>query len=267
MSDRGRPASAALYDALAGEYDEHFAVPHRRAYDDLAWERVAALLPQQPATVVDVGCGVGRWADRLVALGHRVIGIEGAPAMAAAARTRADVLGTNCFTVIEARMEDDRPELTGHADAVIAMGSFQYADDPDHVLASMYSWLRPDGVVAILVDSLGGLVATLLHEGRAEEAIERAATRRGHWEPTGPPGADLALYDRRDLTERLQRAGFRDVDAHGLLVSASILGVAAFTARLAQDPAGTLATERSLAEPGALADLGKQLLVTGRRCA
>ena len=29
--------SAPLYDALAVDYDAHFAAPHRRAYDDLAW--------------------------------------------------------------------------------------------------------------------------------------------------------------------------------------------------------------------------------------
>ena len=34
--------SAPLYDALAADYDAHFAVPHRRAYDELAWEVCAA---------------------------------------------------------------------------------------------------------------------------------------------------------------------------------------------------------------------------------
>ncbi|MEU8614719.1 hypothetical protein AB0C29_42705, partial [Actinoplanes sp. NPDC048791] len=57
--------SRPLYDALADGYEEHFAVPHRRAYDDLAWEQTAALLPQPPARIVDAGCGVGRWARRL----------------------------------------------------------------------------------------------------------------------------------------------------------------------------------------------------------
>lgn len=265
MSDP--PASAPLYDALASGYDAHFDVPHRRAYDDLAWERVAALLPREPATVVDVGCGVGRWADRLVGLGHHVIGIEGAPVMAEAARARARRLGTDRFTVIEGRMEDDHPTLPGRAAAVIAMGSFQYADDPDRVLASMYSWLRPGGSVAILVDSLGGLVATLLHEGRADDAVQRATTRRGRWQPEGAPAAELTLFDRGDLTARVQRAGFSDVEARGLLVSASILGVAEFTARLEHNERATMATERALAEQNGLADLGKQLLVTGRRCA
>ena len=66
--------SAPLYDRLAPTYVEHFDVAHRRAYDQLAWEMCAAALPDPPAVVVDVGCGVGRWARRLARRrlhGHR----------------------------------------------------------------------------------------------------------------------------------------------------------------------------------------------------
>ena len=37
---------------------------------------------RRPAVVVDVGCGVGRWAERLLSSGYTVIGIEPAPGMA-----------------------------------------------------------------------------------------------------------------------------------------------------------------------------------------
>ena len=53
---RGVRSSAPLYDALAADYDAHFAAPHRRAYDELAWEVCAA--------VVAVGAG-GRRRRRL----------------------------------------------------------------------------------------------------------------------------------------------------------------------------------------------------------
>ena len=76
-------ASSALYDSLASRYEEHFAVPYRRAYDDLAWELVQPLLPRVPGRIVDIGCGIGRWAGRLLDLGHHVVGIEPAPRMAA----------------------------------------------------------------------------------------------------------------------------------------------------------------------------------------
>ena len=67
----------SLYDALAAGYDASYAVPgHRKAYDVLAWERVTAFLPAAPATVIDAGCGTGRWVEKFLDLGHRVVGIE-----------------------------------------------------------------------------------------------------------------------------------------------------------------------------------------------
>ena len=64
-------SSAPLFDQLAANYEEHFAASHRRAYDALAWEVVARHLPETAGLVVDVGCGIGRWVERFLALGHR----------------------------------------------------------------------------------------------------------------------------------------------------------------------------------------------------
>ena len=70
-------SSIPFYDAMAQELDTAFYdQPHRRAYDQLAWEQVSALLPPGAGTVVDAGCGAGRWIDRLLPLGYQVIGIE-----------------------------------------------------------------------------------------------------------------------------------------------------------------------------------------------
>jgi SAM-dependent methyltransferase len=53
-------------------------------------QNIAALLRHidgtPPFTILDVGCGPGRDLDSLTALGHRAIGLEGAPALAAMAR-------------------------------------------------------------------------------------------------------------------------------------------------------------------------------------
>jgi SAM-dependent methyltransferase len=259
-----------LFDRLADGYDEHFAVPHRRLYDDLAWSRVEPLLPAPPATVVDVGCGVGRWAERLVARGLRVVGIEGSPEMAAAARARAATLGPDRFLVVDAPMEvaclPAEVGSEGAVAAVLAMGSFQYCEDPAGTVARWRSWLAPGAAVAVLVDSLVALGAELVRAGRWEEAAERAAAGRGRWQPEPGLGADLTLYDAAGLQALLAGAGFVDLTAHGLLVSATVVGVPAVVAELSGDAArdAVLRREAALADRPALADLGKQLLVTGR---
>jgi SAM-dependent methyltransferase len=71
-------SSSDASDAV-GWYDDH-AGPVVERYESLAPERVnawlEALLPSQPALVLDVGAGSGRDAAWLVSLGHEVITVE-----------------------------------------------------------------------------------------------------------------------------------------------------------------------------------------------
>jgi SAM-dependent methyltransferase len=253
-------SSVPLFDSLAAGYDEHFQATHRRAYDDLAWERVTALLPPPPELVIDAGCGVGRWARRLVGLGYQVIGLEQAPAMVAELRRRP--IGDG-FTLVEGPMETAALHQS-QAGMALAMGSLQYTADPAAMLARMARWVRRGGVVCVLVDSLVALVLELLREGRTEEALERLQSRRGLW-VQGSHAADLHLFDRAGLAQLMAAAGLESVRVVGLLISASALGRDALAARLATDPAGQLALERALAANPVMADTGKHLFASGRR--
>ena len=253
-------SSAPLYDALAADYDAHFVAPHRRAYDELAWEICAAAVGAAPADVVDIGCGAGRWAERLAAAGHRVTGIEPAPAMAAAARRR---LAGSGVTLVESRVED-AVLPAGSVDVVLAMGSLQYATDPGAAIARCAGWVRPGGAVCVLLDSRQALVLELLAAGRTDEALERLVTRRGVWQ-VGPHAADLHLLDAAELTGVVRAAGLDVERLAGLLVGASAHGRAGLLTRLERDYPAQLAIERRLAAEPALADLGKQLLVIARK--
>jgi SAM-dependent methyltransferase len=250
--------SAPLFDALAAGYDEHFAAPHRAAYDKLAWERLEAVLPKEPGLVVDAGCGVGRWAERLIAMGHKVIGIEPAPAMAQAARERNP---GERFTLIEGRMED--VELEVQADVVMAMGSLQYTRDPEAAVARLAGWTHPGGTVLVLVDSLVALAIELLRAGKKEEAFERLRTHQGVWQTDGQ-SADLHLLHRERLEAAFATVGLHGVRSYGLLVGASIDGRDQLARDLKEDPGARLTSERELMAFPQVAELGKQLLVEGR---
>lgn len=254
-------SSVPLFDELAVSYDDHFAEPHRRAYDELAWERVASLLPESPGVVIDAGCGIGRWAKRFLALKHRVIGIENAPAMAAAAR---EGIRDPHFRLVEGPMDSVELVDGTTADVVVAMGSLQYTPDPEKMIERFAAWLHPGGSVCVLVDSLVALVIELLRRGREAEALTRLSTRRGTWEHSLGL-ADLHLLDRARLEAAFGRAGLTEVKSCGLLVGVSVLGRKEVIERLESDWDGQLEFERSLAADPLLADLGKQLLVYGRR--
>jgi SAM-dependent methyltransferase len=253
-------SSIALFDGLASHYDDHFLVPHRSAYDELAWERVVELLPTAPGRIIDAGCGSGRWAARICSRGHRLLGIEAASAMVALARRRG--LG-DAFTIIEGSMElVDLPE--GSADLVLAMGSVQYTEDPARTIRRLATWAKPGGWVCILVDSLVALVVELLRSGRQDEAARRMATRIGTFSQVGLE-ADHHLIDRTELEGLLVGGGLADVTVAGLIVSATIVGTERFSERLRLDHDRQMAHERELMQEPLLADLGKHLLATGRR--
>jgi SAM-dependent methyltransferase len=262
--DRGAtgPPSAAsvpLYNALAPSYDQHFAVPHRRAYDDLAWELVQPLLPDGSARIVDVGCGIGRWARRLVGLGHFVVGIEQAPAMAAMAR---DLVASGRFELHEMPMEEAvLPER--QADLVLAMGSLQYCVDPEQTLQRLGRWARPGGWVVVLVDSLISLALELLAAGKEDEALLRLETRRATWIQGGLQ-ADYHLFNKDRLERAFEDAGLVDIRVRGLLVGWSALGRERMFRRLTDKRDRQMALERRLAGSALLADVGKQLYVSGR---
>ena len=270
MTERLSRPSQPLYDLLAPEYDAHFNAPHRRLYDELSWARVMSLLPQpgegeSPSVVVDAGCGIGRWARRLLEQGLEVVGIEQSPGMVAVLKQRPPGPG---FTLVAGPMEDvDRSQLfdPDHPGAavVLAMGSLQYTRDPESMVGTLASWLRPGGVLVVLVDSLVGLVLELLSSGRDDEALERMATHRGVWR-VKDQAADLHLLDRDRLVAAFEDAGLVDVRASGLLVLTGPLGRDGLLTRAQTDYDDLRDLEAQLAEHPLLADAGKQLLVTGR---
>jgi hypothetical protein len=143
------------------------------------------------------------------------------------------------------------------------MGSLQYTDDPTAALARCARWLRAGGTLVVLVDSLVALAAELVAAGRLDEALARAATRRGRWRTHGRE-ADVWLFDRRSLADAGRNAGLQVDRIAGLLVGATAYGRAELARRLRADYSGQLAEERRLAADPALADLGKQLLMVAR---
>jgi SAM-dependent methyltransferase len=253
--------SAPLYDAFAPQWDACFdATNHRNAYDLLAWEYVVRLLPSAPADIVDVGCGTGRWCSRFLALGHRVLGIEQAPEMV-------KILAAKGFgprlTVIAESMETARLPLAA-ADIVVAMGSVQYARDPASMIQRFASWTKPGGLVVVCVDSLLAVILELVSLHKIDEALRILRTGRGVF-AHGGQSADLHLYDRRALESHFAAAGLVELDCRGLLVSMSALGRDGCAREIASDRAGVLDRERQLAGFSATADLGKHIIMCGRR--
>ena len=253
--------SSALYDALAPVYEDGYQeATYQRAYDLLAWQRATSCLPQRPSTVIDAGCGTGRWAHWLLDAGHHVIGIEQSRNMIDALETRA--LGER-FRLIANSMEN--VNLCGaNADAVFAMGSLQFTTDPASQLKKFTSWIRPGGYVAVYVDSLVALVLELLRLGKDDEAMARLNTRKGVWRTQGE-SANVHLYDEKTLREQFEEAGLHLIQSYGLLASASAYGSADCNVRLQHDEFSFMQCEAVLSASPLFINLGKHIFMVGQR--
>jgi len=139
---------------LAGAWEDHadewIQWARTSAHDGFStgtWPALRAMLPEPGAgLVVDVGCGEGRASRELAALGfRRVIGVERAPTLAAAAAAAAPGLPVLIGDAAALPVADASAAL------VLACMSLLDVDDFDRAVSEIGRVLGPDGVLCLAV--------------------------------------------------------------------------------------------------------------------
>jgi SAM-dependent methyltransferase len=134
-----REVVAAGYDELGPRYREQFGgSPNRVAYV----QRVRRRLPPG-ALVVDLGCGPGDPATRLLAADHHVLGVDLSPGQLRLAASAAPSALLVRADITEFAL---RP---GCVDAVVSFYALGHLPPPAHapLFAAIATWLRPGGVL------------------------------------------------------------------------------------------------------------------------
>ena len=159
-------AVAARFDALHGRFKSGVSAEDFRLKGLLA-----SLGPLEGRCVLDLGCGKGRFAERLAARGAKVVGVDVAPSMIASARGFPRVLGT-------ARR---LPFSAGAFDAVIAVEVFEHlaSTSISAVLIEVRRVLRPGGLVAIVDKNAGSWNAR--RQWLPNLVLKKLDERRGLW--------------------------------------------------------------------------------------
>jgi ubiquinone/menaquinone biosynthesis C-methylase UbiE len=141
---------AAHWDRRAAHFDEDFGHSIKTAAERAAWDRILDLVVPAGGTLdaLDVGSGTGFLSLELAARGHRVVGVDLAPAMLAAARAKAAAQG------LAARFETaDAEQLPYPADSfdlVISRHVLWTLPHPEAAIADWLRVLRPGGRLAIV---------------------------------------------------------------------------------------------------------------------
>jgi ubiquinone/menaquinone biosynthesis C-methylase UbiE len=170
----------AGWEAEAGNWVRWAREPGLDSYWRCHRAPFLALVPPPGRLTIDVGCGEGRVTRDLRAIGHRVVGVDSAPSMVAAAR--------------EADPEGDYIE----ADAV----ELPFEDESADLVVSFMALMDMDDMPAV-VGEIGRVLET---GGRLVAAVVNPVNTAGRFQDDGRFRIDSYL-DRRVLVEEVERHG------------------------------------------------------------
>jgi SAM-dependent methyltransferase len=197
-------------------------------------KKALALLKAPGKSVLDLGCGPGRWTIPLVRRGFQVTGVDRTKYLLQRARANAKKAGIKAEWVLQDMRDFVRPEAF---DVALSMfTSFGYFEDEREdmmVLRNLFDSLKPGGVCLIdvagkemLLPIFQPTTSVVLEDGarliERHEVIDEWTRIRNEWilirkNKVTTFNFDVTLYSGRELKDRMIAAGFRNLKLYGAL--------------------------------------------------
>jgi ubiquinone/menaquinone biosynthesis C-methylase UbiE len=202
---------AAHWDRRAPTFDEDFGHSIRTSGERAAWDRTLDLVLGGRAALdaLDAGCGTGFLAFELTARGHRVTGVDFAPAMIAEARRKAHEHGV-AIRFEEGDIEQ-LPFAAGSFDLVISRHVLWTLPHPEAAIDEWVRLLRPSGRLVVVDSHLDA------SPGTAPPAAAENARTSQEYAAIGDRLPFLGGRSREQIEALLRAHGLRDVSSDPLL--------------------------------------------------
>ena len=222
MSKSRRPAVQRYHDRVAGKYDHSYDDAYWLWHDALTWDYLKPFLPRDLSLpVLDLGCGTGKWALKLLKSGYRVTCIDISAQMLDQARQKLAQQGSlERAEFVQADLGDLTALPAGGFGAALALGDpIGCTDSPPRTLKQIRRLLVPGGTLIATFDNRLSALDYYLQAGDAQELARFLRQGRTHWLTRDTDEQfPIHTYSPDGVRKLVEAAGFEVVDLVGKTV-------------------------------------------------
>ncbi len=220
---RGKSSVRRYHDRVAARYDASYADVYWQWHDALTWDLLKPHLPSQARTeVLDLGCGTGKWAARLLQAGCTVTCVDLSGAMLDQARRKlaGQPGGGERTFFFQADLGDLSALPAEHFRLALALGEpIGCTAAPARALKEIRQRLVAGGVLIATFDNRLGALDFYLQQGDPEALETFLRTGRTRWlTKDRQEQFEIHTYTPGQVRKLLEGVGFEVVDLIGKTV-------------------------------------------------
>jgi len=222
MSRSKRSSVQRYHDRVAGCYDDSYDDAYWQWHNALTWDYLKPHLPRDlSATLLDLGCGTGRWACKLLKSGYTVGCVDISTKMLDQARMKIGQMGgSGRATFIQADLCDLSALPAGGTALAIALGDpIGCARSPALALKQIRRVLGDDGVLVATFDNRLAAIDHYLTLGDPQRMARFLRDGKTNWlTKDADERFPITTFDPGGVAALLEAAGFKLVDMVGKTV-------------------------------------------------
>ncbi len=222
MSRKKKSAVQRYHDRVARRYDASYEDVYWRFHDALTWEYLKPHLPSDLSMpVLDLGCGTGKWAMKLLASGYSVACVDISGAMIGKAKLVIDEAGkTDRAAFFQADLCDLGDVPDERYSFAVAMGDpIGCASKPGKALKEIKRKLLPDSILIATLDNKLGALEYYLKEGSPKQMADFLKTGKTHWlTKEKDEQFDIHTFSPREARALFENAGYDVLEVRGKTV-------------------------------------------------
>lgn len=184
MAKSRRSSVQKYHDRVAPRYDHSYDDTFWQWHDALTWDYLKPHLPRDTsAEVIDLGCGTGKWAAKLIKSGYTVTCVDISARMLNQARNKIEAgSGSSRATFIQADLNDLSDLTSGRYALAIALGDpIGCTESPRRAMKQIRRILRNDGVLIATFDNRLAAVDFYLERGDPRELTDFLRAGKTRW--------------------------------------------------------------------------------------